>query len=105
MIEMQKYDGFQINMAGDFYEILITADCSEKSTDDILDNIRSYLPGFDFALTDNKDQRALFELEVCRKTLFGCVGSTKKEDFIIDIVYIEPILPTHSWGRMRSTLP
>jgi L-serine dehydratase len=44
MIEMQKYDGFQINMAGDFYEILITAECSEKSTDDILENIRSCLP-------------------------------------------------------------
>ena len=96
MIEMQKYDGFQINMAGDFYEILITADCSEKSTDDILDNIRSYLPGFDFALTDNKDQRALFELKFAEKTSLDALDLLKKEDFIIDIVYIEPILPTHS---------
>ncbi len=70
-----------------------------------MENIRSYLPGFDFVLTDNKDQRALFELKFAEKPSLDALDLLKKEDFIIDIVYIEPILPTHSWGRMRSTLP
>ena len=96
MIEMQKYDGFQLNIAGDFYEILITADCSEKSSDDILEMIRSYLPGFDFVLTDKKEQHALFELKFAGKPSLDALDRLKKDDFIIDIVYIEPILPTHS---------
>ena len=88
-------------MAGDFYEILITADCSEKSSDDILEMIRSYLPGFDFALTDKKEQRALFELKFAEKPSLDALDLLKKEGLIIDIVYIEPILPTRSRAECK----
>ncbi len=98
MIEMQKYDKFALKMAGDFYEILITADCSEKSTEEILSVVRSYMDGFDFVLTDRKGQHVLFELKYSAKPSLNALESLKKESFIVDAVYIGPILPTHSYA-------
>ena len=96
MIEMQKYDGFHVKIAGDFYEILITADCSEKSAESILDIIKNSLPRYDFVLSDQKEQRALFEFKFAENPPLDVLESLKKEKFIVDVVYLEPILPTHS---------
>ena len=96
MIEMQKYDGFDIKMAGDFHELLIKADCSEKSADDILDVIKSYFHNIDMILIDKKNQQALFELKFASKPSPEALEALKKEKYIIDVVYVEPILPTHS---------
>ena len=101
MIEMQKYDGFEIKMTGDFYEILITARLAEKSTEEIMGILSSYVDGHDFALIDTKNDLALFELKFAEKPSLDALEELKKEAFIIDVVYIEPILPTHSRAECR----
>jgi len=101
MIGMQKFDGFEIKMAGDFYEILITADCSEKSADDIMKIIRSYVDNFDFVLIDTKKQLILFELKFAEKPHRDEIKPLENEDFIINVVYIEPILPIHSRAECK----
>ncbi|NLL40266.1 MAG: serine dehydratase [Synergistaceae bacterium] len=96
MIEMQKFDGFEIKMAGDFFEVLIAADCSEKSAEKIMEIIDHYVSGYDFALTDTKDSRVLFELKFAEKPSLDALEKLNNEDLVIDVVFIEPILPTHS---------
>lgn len=96
MVEMQKYDGFNVSIAGDFHELLVTIDSSETSQENIAEIVMEKFPDFDFINTDKIGDRGLIELKFAEMPNMSKVEELRGDKSVIDIVYIEPILPTHS---------
>jgi L-serine dehydratase len=101
MVEMQKYDGFSVSIAGDFYELLITADTSKTDPEDIRRDILLRLPVFDIINTEKCEDRVLFEIKFAEAQDMRSVDDLRRKDWIIDAVWLEPILPTHSSVKCR----
>ncbi len=96
MIEMQKYDGFKVNIAGDFYELLITADTSKAIPEDIEKDLLLRFPVFDIINKEFCKDKVLFEIKFADAPDTKAVNDLRKVNGILDVACIEPILPTHS---------
>lgn len=94
MVEMQKFDGFQVNICGDFYEVLVVADKSVLSPDCLKTKLAELLPEPEFCLEDETDGKLLvdWKLAVPAEEL----QAVKSLEGVLDVVYLNPILPTHS---------
>ncbi len=102
MIEMQKYDGFDVRIEGDFYELLVTADTG-RSIDDLVSAIKKICPGFDFIDAKQVSHKSLVALKFAAQPDPSATEALRALPGVLDVVQLEPILPTHS--RATCTVP
>ena len=63
MVELIGYDGFKVSIAGDFYELLVTADTAVCSLEELSHFIAAQFGTPDFVLTDVKEGRGLLQVK------------------------------------------
>ena len=103
MIEMQKFDGFDVRIEGDFYELLVTADGAAHSTDELAAKVKGICPDFDFIDRQHAADKILVALKFAAKPDSSIPEALRALPGVLDIVQLEPILPTHS--RAACTVP
>lgn len=103
MVEMQKYDGFDISMAGDFFELLLRVDSTGVDGNVPFEKMFPCLPTPDFTRRDQKNGQVLYELKFARKLSAEVPEVLAKEAGVLEVVYIEPILPT--WSGAGRKIP
>ena len=96
MVEMRKYDGFDVSIAGDFYDLLITLDASETDAEDFRKAAVSLFPVFETMDVKTADGKMLFDIKFSGAPDMNAVGILRMEKGIECIVLTEPILPTRS---------
>ena len=96
MIEMQRFDGFCVKICGDFYELLVVADFSEISADDLKNQVREILPAYEFCLEDRVDGRGLINWKLAVPVEPSLREAVNAISGVTNFVYLEPILPTRS---------
>ena len=105
MIEMIKFDGFDVHIEGDFYEFLITLVTADTaySVDELLDAVKKICPSPDFIDLKHMPGKALIALKFAAKPDFLATEALRTFPDVMSVVCLEPILPTH--GSASCTVP
>ena len=92
MVEMQKYEGFSVQIAGDFYELLVIADVALG----IEEKIEALLPDAEFFQSDQKNDQILYNWKLAVPLTKEVIQAVRDVAGVSQACYLEPVLPTHS---------
>lgn len=101
MIEMQKFDGFDVVICGDFYELLVVVDTSGRTPEQWRDSLGLKLPGYEYCLLSQQGDRCLINWKFAVPLNQEQVKGLKETDGVADAAFLEPILPTHSSANCK----
>lgn len=97
MVEMQKYEEFSVQIAGDFYELLVIAEVAPG----IREKIEALLPDVEFFQSDQKEGQILYNWKLAVPLTKEVIQAVRGVAGVGQACYLEPVLPTHSSVRVR----
>lgn len=104
MIEIQEIEGFEVSIAGDFYEMLIFVDdVDEVELKQKRDAIKTFIRDFDFCDYSVNNRRGLIDVKTTYKLPVEVVKQMENTDQVKNVVQLAPILPIMS--RKNCTVP
>ena len=98
MIEMQKLEDFRVTICGDFYELLVICDGKEPEKQKYEEKIRSLTGDSDYTLKESGSGRLLINMKYASAIDDKVLKALKELEGVTDIIYLKPVLPTHSGG-------
>ena len=105
MVEMQKLEEFEVNICGDFFELLVMLDAEKRPVEAYESKITGLTGKSEFSLQSKKtdeDQianRELLNLKYAKSVSEEIRKQIEETDGVLDVIYLEPVLPTHSSGH------
>lgn len=96
MIEMQRLDGHQVNIQGDFYELLVYCDLGRKSLPAWQETLEKILPPYEFRLEDVKGKEGLLNWKFSSVLPQDILPELSGLPGVMDAFTLEPVLPTLS---------
>lgn len=99
MIEMQKLEEFTVNICGDFYELLVIIKKEEGRK--CLEIIKEKTGTSDYTLESIGQERTLWNLKYAKPLEQNILKEIENLEGILDVIYLEPVLPTHSSGNCK----
>jgi L-serine dehydratase len=96
MIEMQKYNGFDVSIVGDFYELLVTVDTSGSPLDRTMERIREVITEYEDITFSKGTTQVLITVKRYTRTDEALLQRLKALPAVKNVVSLEPILPTQS---------
>lgn len=102
MIEMQKLEEFEVNICGDFFELLVLVDTEKESVEAYEKRIIDLTGKSEFSLQSKKiseeqgTNRELLNLKYAEQISEKIRKQIEAIEGIWDVIYLEPVLPTHS---------
>lgn len=101
MIKMEKFNGFEVEICGDFYELLITIDTEASSLDRALERIKESIPRFEDFAVCHGSARALVNIKLSADADDVTLQALRRLPEVLDVVSLAPILPTRSSADCR----
>lgn len=98
MIEMQKLDGFDINVCGDFYELLVF---STGEGADAVKAAAGKLPRVEYILDSVKDNGTLVNIKTVQPVSGEILEEIKSIPGVSCVIILDPILPTKSSANCK----
>lgn len=105
MVEMQKLEEFEVNICGDFYELLVMLDTEECPVEEYERKITGLTGKSEFSLQSKKigenqiANRELLNLKYAEPVSKEIRKQIEETAGVLDVIYLEPVLPTHSSGH------
>ncbi len=96
MIKMEKYNGFDVSICGDFYELLITVDTKKSPTEQTLEAMRNIIVAYEDITISSLADRSLIIIKRKSGTEAAMLLALRKLPNVLDVVLLKPILPTQS---------
>ena len=90
MIEVQEIKGFNVSIAGDFYETLVFL--KEKSQEHY-ETIKNVIKNFEFCEYITNDQQALVEIKTTYRLPDEMIEHIESLDFVERVIQLRPVLP------------
>ena len=91
MIEMIKYNDFEVSIAGDFYELLVTMD---ENADD--QQVKELVGNWEYCIEVKAESCKLLQFKRSQPMAADKKHNIKVLEEVKECVYLEPILPVHS---------
>lgn len=101
MVKIEKFNGFDVEICGDFFEILITVDTAEGSLERVLGDIRRAVPEYEDIAVRERPGRALIDMKRSFETGDREIRLLRAIPGVKDVVALNPILPTRSTANCR----
>ena len=105
MIEIQKLEAFEVNICGDFFELLVLTDTEKEPVEAYEKRIIDLTGKSEFSLQSkniSEEQgadRKLLNLKYAGQISEKVRKQIEEIEGIQDVIYLEPVLPTHSSGH------
>jgi L-serine dehydratase len=97
MIEIQEIEGFEVSIAGDFYETLVFVDdVDEAELKQIKETIITLIRDFDFCDYTVNSHRGLIDIKTGYKLPVEVINQIEKIEQVKNVVQIVPVLPIMS---------
>ncbi|MCH3949578.1 MAG: L-serine ammonia-lyase, iron-sulfur-dependent, subunit alpha [Acidaminococcus sp.] len=96
MVEMQKLDGFKVQIQGDFYELLVYFDLSQKALSAFQSAADRILPPYEFRLPDENGKKAIVNWKFAHPLSPELVKKISGMTGVTDCFTLDPVLPTLS---------
>lgn len=94
MIEMQRLENFSVTICGDFYELLVI--CDRQESEEQTEWLEKLKNDSAYTLTSKAGGQCLYEFKFAAPVKAEIQESVRSADGIADVIYLEPVLPTHS---------
>ncbi|MGN0423497.1 MAG: L-serine ammonia-lyase, iron-sulfur-dependent, subunit alpha [Lachnospiraceae bacterium] len=101
MIEMQRLEEFEVNICGDFYELLVICDRKEMDEQQYEKRIKELTGVSDFTLKSREAGKCLIDLKFASAIDNEIIDEVGELEGVMDVMYLEPVLPTHSSGACK----
>lgn len=95
MVELQRLENFEVNICGDFYELLVIINANVPA-DMYAQSVQAVTGLSDFTLTSVNGTQVLLNLKYSHSLDAELIHSIWNLDNIEDVIYLEPVLPTPS---------
>jgi L-serine dehydratase len=95
MIEMQSYNGFPVQINGDFYELLIITDTGKEITV-LAERIKDATGQAEFCEIIPGLNRTLIQLKLASPVNQTSLNRLRDMEGVVEVTYLTPILPTPS---------
>lgn len=95
-IKMEKFNGFEVSICGDFYELLITVDRTKTLLDSAVKSVRDIVQDFDDITWQEHSGIALIVVKGHMAIADEMLSALKKIPYVKDVILLKPILPTLS---------
>ena len=92
MVEMQRYEGFSVQIAGDFYELLVVARSDMK----IKEAIEELLPKADYQQCNEQGSEVLYNWKFANALSCEIIDRIRHISGVERACMLSPVLPTHS---------
>lgn len=102
MIEMQRLEEFDVNICGDFYELIIICNTNEIMPDKWEEKIKEITGDSDFTLKSEGKGHSLINLKYSNPLKIGVMDKIRALEGVLDMMYLEPVLPTHSRAECKA---
>jgi L-serine dehydratase len=96
MVEMQKYNGFDVSIAGDCYELLVTLDTPGSPPASTMEAIKEIIPDYEDITVSESTEQSLVTVKRCSGTDEAILLLLAALPAVQDVVSLKPILPTQS---------
>lgn len=96
MIEMQRLEGFEVNICGDFYELIVIC-----NTDECEQKIKEITGESEFTLKSENQGRWLMNLKYSAPLEKTQINQIKEIEGAAEAFILTPVLPTHSRAGCR----
>lgn len=96
MIEMQKFDNFDISICGDFYEFLITCDITEIKLSEIKNQIEKVIGKYEYIFDAAQKNKGFINVKTQKNIDKFTIKELYNLSGIVDIITLQPVLPTQS---------
>jgi L-serine dehydratase len=101
MVEMQKYNGFDVSIVGDFYELLVTLDTSDSPLDITMERIKEVIPEHEDITVSRGTDRALISVKRYSHTDDALLQRLNALPGVRNVISLKPILPTQSTANCK----
>ncbi|MCX7774577.1 MAG: L-serine ammonia-lyase, iron-sulfur-dependent, subunit alpha [Spirochaetaceae bacterium] len=95
-IRMEKFNGFDVSICGDFHELLITIDADGRDSQSTIDMIRGIVRDCDDITMQERAGVVLIAVKMHAAPADEILSALKNIGQIKDLTYLKPILPTLS---------
>lgn len=93
MIKMQKLEEFEVDICGDFYELLVVCSYNPK---DCITKLTEITGDSDFTSVSEGRDRYLINLKFAAPLKQEILKTVRFTEGSLDTIYLTPVLPTHS---------
>jgi L-serine dehydratase len=94
MIEMQKIDGYSINICGGYFELLIFT--TKKEAAEIKKSVQKLIPQIEYMTESESGEGLLFVVKTVKAVDETVVKSLKEAKDVFCVISLDPVLPTKS---------
>jgi L-serine dehydratase len=101
MVELQKFDDFDISICGDYYELLILINSLKIDIDEISSKVNGLINDYDYITTEIKDNITLINIKASSEINEDVLIKLRAFSNIIEVISIKPILPTMSNANIK----
>lgn len=101
MVKMEKFNGFEVAICGDFHELLITVDSGGPSLEGVLERIKEAIPRYEDIAVCERSPRTLVNMKRSADIDEGTLQALRRIPKVLDVVSLAPILPTRSNADCR----
>lgn len=102
MIEMQKFNGFDVSICGDFYELLVTVEGTGADAAGAIAKLKALFPDFEACSQSEGRGRTLVELKLGSEPDEIAMAALRRVAGVLGAVPLSPILPTRSKARCET---
>jgi len=96
MIKMEKFNGFDVSICGDFYELLVTVGTAAAPLDDTLARIKDVISSYEDITSCERSGKVLITIKRRCGTAEALLADLKKIPAVQGVTSLVPILPTQS---------
>lgn len=96
MVEMQKYEAFDVTICGDFYELLVCCGLEERTMEEWKAYLQKEAGSADYALGSERDGECLIDLKYAEQISGKAADALRGLTGVREVICLEPVLPTHS---------
>lgn len=101
MVELEKFDDFEISICGDYYELLIMVNSSKTDINDVSKKIKELLNNYDYFIIKTKNDISLINIKTSEKIDEEILGKIRGLTNVLELIDFEPILPTISSANIK----
>ena len=94
MIEVQKLDGFDVCICGDFHELLIVT--NNGNAQKIKESLTTHISKIEYTLESVQDSKYLINIKTAESLPESIINSLNADPMISYVIVLDPILPTQS---------
>lgn len=96
MVRMQRLEEFEVDICGDFYELLLICGGEESGYKACEADVKAILGESEFILESRGKERCLVNLKYARPLKAEELDTVRAAEGVVEVIYLKPVLPTLS---------